>query len=205
MTVKIVLFGPNKIRRGMIMSLHLNKMASKSWLVDIAQNKELWAKGEMEDWPSIIAYEYQRLRRLCEKEQSYGVLLCLRDNFESFLKLEVLLSFAWADQYTDEEFRKNVVCQITTQNLSLGQWVELATILIRETVRAGFFIPEEIPLKEVVHYYNKLKIVNWRNRKIGHGAMEFDEDEEFQNDLKQKILELAKLYNCSLYTLMKHS
>ena len=168
---------------------------SKEWLKTISLSAEMWADDSIDSWPSIIAYEYRLLHRLCEEEQPYGVLICLKDNFEIFLKLEVLLSFSWADQNMDEDFRKRVISQITTPNLTMGAWMDLAKILVKETEASGKILPDELPLKEVRKYYNKKNIVNWRNRKIGHGAMELEEDEEFREELIKKIEDLKGLYD----------
>ena len=174
---------------------HLEEIIkSEEWLKKIASDDSFWSDETMDGWPSIIAYEYRLLRNLCKREKAYGVLFCLKDNFESFLKLEVLLAFAWADRNCDEEFRKRTICQITSPNLTLGAWINLAKMLLQEIEKNGYHLPEELPLKEVVNIYNKLNIVHWRNRKVAHGAMELDEDEDFRKEITKKTGELAQLY-----------
>ena len=167
---------------------------SEEWLKKIASDDSLWSDETMDEWPSVIAYEYRLLRSLCKREKAYGVLFCLKDNFESFLKLEVLLSFAWADQNCDEEFKRRTICQITSPNLTFGAWMNLAKMLLEEIEKNGYQLPDELPLREVVSIYNKLNIVNWRNRKVAHGAMELDEDVDFREEIIKKIGELAQLY-----------
>ena len=167
---------------------------SEEWLKKIASDDSFWSDETIESWPSIIAYEYRLLRGLCKREKPYGVLFCLKDNFESFLKLEVLLSFAWVDRNCDEEFRRRTICQITSPNLTFGAWMNLAKLLLEEIEKNGYLLPEELQLKKVVSSYNKMDIVHWRNRKVAHGALELDEDESFRKEIAKKIDELARLY-----------
>ena len=88
-------------------------MSTAYWLKEIADEEDLWADDAIYHWPSIVAYEYSCLHDKCRKEQPYGVYFCIKDNFESFLKLEVLLAYAWADEKMDERFRNEILCQIS--------------------------------------------------------------------------------------------
>ena len=76
---------------------------SEEWLKKIASDDSFWSDETIESWPSIIAYEYRLLRGLCKREKPYGVLFCLKDNFESFLKLEVRGSTGTVTKSSEEE------------------------------------------------------------------------------------------------------
>ena len=165
---------------------------AENWLETVAKDGAYWAEGA-EQWPSVLAYEYRGLRSFCENRQPYAVLLCLKDNFETLLKTEVLLAYAWADQNAPENVRDETICRLATPNLSMGAWVELARLLLSCLKDAGTELPEGIPLKRLAEFYQKNAIVNWRNAKIGHGAMELSEDREFQDEVKHMILLLKNI------------
>ena len=77
------------------------------YLEAAADDPGLWSDGAISRWPSVIAYEYCRLRLLCKEKRPYAVLLCLKDNMESLLKLETLLAFAWAAETIGEDFTRD--------------------------------------------------------------------------------------------------
>ena len=91
---------------------------SEHWLTEIAEDPELWIPDAEEAYPSVIAYEYRKLRRYCREMKPYAVLLCLEDNFEVLLKLEVLLAYAWAAWNTDNAFEVSAASLLTAPGLS---------------------------------------------------------------------------------------
>lgn len=167
--------------------------ASGHWLVQIADNTEHWIPYAEKAYPSVIAHEYRSLREYCRREEPYAVLLSLKDNFEALLKLEVLLAYAWAAKNTDEAFEAQTVSLLTTPNLSLGAWMELALVLGKGLKKVGAGLPDAIPLEKLRRRYQKAEVVNWRNSKLGHGAMGMSEDEEFRHDIRDKIMLLKSL------------
>lgn len=162
------------------------------WLKTIANDKELWIE-DISEWPSIIAYTYESLHGLCSEEKAYGVQMRLKDVFETILKFETLIAFAWAEHNTDDSFKETTISLITTPNLTMGAWVELALILIRELDEKTLKLPIDIPLESLCDQYNDLGIVAWRNQKIGHGAMELEEDEDFRDDIQERIEDLYEV------------
>ena len=143
-----------------------------NWLSEIAKDKGLWVE-DISKWPSIIAYTYESLRHLCEEGKAYGVQMRLKDNFETILKFETLIAFAWAEHNTDDTFIEQTISLITTPNLSMDAWVELAKILIQDLDDRSMRLPKEIPLWDLCEQYENMAIVTWRNQKIGHGAERF--------------------------------
>jgi len=164
----------------------------QSWIQMYGKDRNLWI-SDVSEYPSIVAYEYYNLQKQCSNNQIYGALICMKDNFEALLKMEVLLCFAWAEKNTEEDFQQDTISQLTTPNLSLGAWLELAAILMKALKKREITIPAEFPLEYLMKQYKSLGIVNWRNRKIGHGAMELDDDEEFRLEIREKILELKEI------------
>ncbi len=165
----------------------------EDWLSVLAKDENLWISDAETSYPAVIAYEYRTLRRFCGEKRAYAVLLSLKDNFEALLKLEVLLAFAWAAQNGDEVFESRTISQLMVPNPSLGTWLSLASVILKDLRKAGMELPACIPLDKIRKEYDRKGIVNWRNEKIGHGAMSLSEDEEFRKDIREKIEILKKL------------
>lgn len=163
-----------------------------SWLENIAQDESLWIEN-ISEWPSIVAYEYKNLRDLCSNGKAYGALMCLKDNFETILKFETLLAFAWAEKNTDESFKKETISKITTRDLSMGSWRKLAELIYSDLSDINMNLPADIPLEALSERYVDLGIVNWRNTKVGHGALELEDDEDFREDLRETIIDLKDI------------
>ena len=159
-----------------------------SWLNDIYENNDFWVEGAEENYPCLISFEYRRLREFCKDSNAYALRFCLNENFESLLKFETLISYAWAVSNMEVAFVEKTVAMITKESRpSFGTWIELAGILIRDLKKAGAELPDSIPLQEIVDLYKDNEIVNWRNENIGHGIMGFEEDEDFRNDTESYL------------------
>lgn len=168
------------------------------WIVEIGNNDQFWYK-EVELLPAIIAHEYWRFRELCKTNQPYAAYFQARDVIEVILKFEVLSVCAWANSVGDDEFRKQVACEITKQNISLGDWRELAN-RIKSYYTAN---PADMPsalwqglCKTREEYFDsKKELIKWRNENIGHGALGFAEDEEFKVKLENVIMSIRGVLN----------
>ena len=170
------------------------KKAEAHWLEEIAADKSYWLSDAEKLFPSVIAHEYSMLRKYCRQKEPYAVLLSLKDNFESLLKLEVLLAYAWGAHLNDEQFVSSTISLLTTPNLSMGAWLELASILIKRLRETGEKLPEVIPLEQLRKSYARFEVVNWRNTLIGHGAMGMDDSEEFREEIKNKLRALNSIF-----------
>lgn len=95
------------------------KNAKAHWLEEIADDKSYWLSDAEKLFPSVIAHEYNMLHRYCRQKEPYAVLLSLKDNFESLLKLEVLLAYAWSAHLNDEQLVSSTISLLTTPNLSM--------------------------------------------------------------------------------------
>ena len=176
------------------LAFRYSAIQKKHWLTELYEDETYWLDNVENAYPAILAYEYNCLRSLCKDGQPYGVLLSLKDNFESLLKLEVLLACAWACTNTEESVIHNAVAQLMKPNPSLGLWHDTASVIQKELRRAGYVLPEVIPLETIRKQYIKHEIIKWRNTKIGHGAMELSEDESFIEDIKKKTKCLRDIY-----------
>ena len=184
-----------EIKETVVSTNETQKFLSSDWLSDVAKDERYWFPGVETAYPSVVAYEYRNLRRFCREGMAYAALLSLRDNFEALLKLEVLLAFAWAAQNGDDVFEKQTVSKLMTPNPSLGTWLSLSSIILKDMEKAGMELPASIPLNKIRKYYIRNDIVNWRNEKIGHGAMGLLEDEELRDDIREKVMFLKELFS----------
>ena len=141
-------------------AIRYSPKAHKHWLTELYEDHSYWIENIEYDYPSIIAYEYNNLRTLCNDCQPYGVLLSLKDNFETLLKLEILLACSWASVNTNETILQNTIVQLMTPNLSLGLWLLIASNILRELKTSGYELPTTIPLKTITKQYYKNEIVN---------------------------------------------
>ncbi len=164
------------------------------WLLKIADDEDKWASDVENTFPAVLAYEYKCLKEYCKKDEPFAVLLSIKDNFEALLKFEVLLAYAWAAKNTNDAFKANTLSLIVTPNLTLGSWIELASIIVRDLKKENLQLPDIIPLDSLRKIYIEEEIVNWRNTNIGHGAMALETDDEFRKDIQDKILLLKEIY-----------
>ena len=171
--------------------MDLKEREDAHWLEKIANDDAYWISDADQAYPSVVAYEYRKLREYCRAGNAYAALLSLKDNFEALLKLEVLLTYAWAAQNKDKDFEKSTISLLTTPNLTMGAWVELS---LKMEKACGADIPEGIPLKQLRKTYDRNGIVNWRNDRIGHGAMGLEESEDFREEIKNRIIILRDVY-----------
>lgn len=190
-------------RKCMICNSDLIIVNEQHWLSKIVEDKNLWFKDSIDEWPCLIAFEFSRLKALCVNKNSYGVLWCLKDNFEAIIKFETLLAYAWAAVNMDSSFEEETIAKITTPNLSLGAWLQLAKIIVSNLKDRDIGLPKNILLDVIVDYYNTYDIVNWRNEKFGHGVMGFEDDESYKNDISIKIFRLCELLKKIDYSLRR--
>lgn len=182
--------------RCMLCNSDMIREEEKNWLAEIAEDEEYWIGGVEDDYPSVIAYEYRRLREYCRNGKAYAVVFSLKDNFESLLKYSVLLSYAWVSvsyNVTDKDFADRKLSSITKENTSFGEWVKLAQALVNDK-EIGSDLPAVFFLDSLARFYQQEGIVAWRNEKIGHGAMELEEDRSFRDDVRKMILCLKNVY-----------
>jgi tetratricopeptide (TPR) repeat protein len=163
-------------------NFHCNKLYTEDDLTSPIHS--LWFESAFHDYPSIIAHEYWRLYSLIQKEQVYGALLQLKDVLEVLIKFPslTLLSSLY------HEGKKDVEPFITLlkEPLSIGHWSTIASHIKKSSPQQG---PVHTILNAIHKIYYTYDIPNWRNEKIGHGALSFDS----QSCLKQDIEPLLKV------------
>ncbi|GEM_PF-2601346 len=159
---------------------------SKNWHEELANDSTVWNENIIKKAPSIIAYEYEKLRKLLLSGSTYGVQLQIKDLFEVILKFPALIILAESLQTKKKKEEYNDILHfMTSKQLSLGDWSQIAnSILKKELKRDDVMI---YLLKDVYEIYKKHNIISWRNDNIGHGALKLDDSMDFQTDIKKML------------------
>lgn len=155
----------------------------------IINNKISIEREEMPDAiPYHIRHEYERFCSMIEDEQYAGAWFELRDLVEVTLKFPVLLGLSYMFQKESIDFEnrevKNILELLLTKRLSLGDWKQLAFWLYEcRMIWQNVGCLCEI-LKSVYSFVHNNQIIQWRNDMIGHGALPFEESNNFTYALR---------------------
>ena len=161
---------------------------------------DLWDDRVFDSFSCVLGHEYKRLYSLSQSNNVYGVFLQLRDVIESTVKFIVLIACAWGKHKKINGREDGYEKQIATDRLSLGCWVELSKRYIRPFYEKLTHTNEALPapvwdiVSAIPGWAEKNKLVNWRNEKLGHGAIGFDDDPEFQQELSDIIRAVTCFY-----------
>lgn len=174
-------------------SIREGSSTDSDWFRKIGSNDEYWFNDPMDEFPSIIAYEYSQLRKLCSEGAKYGAFLELKDVFEVILKFPAIITAAQIYGKTErDEKEKNALIDLLRKMLSLGDWHYSAS----KMKKYSDTLPSiKIILKDVTDIFNKQRIVSWRNNAIGHGATFLHFDDEFRKDYLKKLEVLKKHFS----------
>lgn len=177
---------------------------NKKWYIDLSDDISLWNINVMNNAPSIIAYGYFHTREMLKSAAVEGVVIQVKDVFESILKFSVLtvLSDFFAKNNNSALYNA-VLYDLTFKLPSLGDWEKAAVRLANE--KKFLFEPIMAILSDIVCIYKKYDITAWRNSTIGHGAFSSTENLDFRNDLIQKLRIIATHFekNETYYTELK--
>lgn len=159
-------------------------MANSAWLQALSHRPELWYESMADNYPAELSRMYTGLRNLANDGSVYGFFLQLKDLFEGMIRWYALTGIAYAEQLEKKELPA-LLCD-PERSLPFGDWVNT----VPQKLTADLQLAES-PLgkllKELSKQYNKGKIVRWRNDTVGHGALQPDGSEEFQNSLETNL------------------
>ena len=175
--------------------------SSNQWLIDLSKDESLWAT-ELDELPSMIHFEYAQLKSLAQEGQVYGVLLQLKDMYETILKIPVIMTLVIIDsdpKYKDCSEYKDIMEAFLESPMSMGNWDYLASIIIKNNEKLN--LPDNLIeiLEKTRELYNAnityqvSDVVNWRNNTIAHGALKFEDDVNYQEEVTS-LLNLLKDY-----------
>ena len=169
-------------------------MTDTNWGKSISQEESLWI-DETIYIPTILATEYNRLRRLLLDNQIMGGIFELKDVVELSIKLPVIL--AMAISLNDETNRLSITKSrafglLLSGSLSLGHWVNIAKKLLDESFLSSSIKKILSNTLEYLTVDNKQKesinVVAWRNKRIGHGAF----SEELNDEIREEIYDILR-------------
>ena len=163
-------------------------MANSEWLQALAHRPELWYEKMEDNYPEELCRMYTGLKYLAESGAVYGFLLKLKDTFEAMIRWYALTGVAYAEHLEKKELTA-ILCD-PDRSMSFGDWVnELPLCLTDDRQLADS--PVGRILARLKTQYNSGKVVKWRNDTIGHGALQPDASEAFQNSLEDSLSTLA--------------
>ncbi len=184
---KLICPGEDCRFQSVIGDLHFSQVP---WNLQKYRDSSLWNYDAFVSYPYFIAMEYNRLYNLMHDNKLYGVLFQVKDIFEVLLKLPVLLI---VNKYCTNKKRskkeEEIIFGLLAKKLALGHWFNIAKSCLNLDDGSEVMTI----LKNVVSIYKNNDITNWRNDTIGHGALMFDDTQNFRNDLVNKLL-LIKIH-----------
>ncbi len=159
------------------------------WDKDFILTDKNWHMDTFSNAPYIIAIKYRTLYNMVKSLEFYGAFFTIKDLFEIIIKYYSLCACAISVKDSNEDIVK-ILCN-PTKSMSLGDWVNTLT-----TEEIGFFGKQSLWGKLLSHlrrFFNVNNIVRWRNDNIGHGALASVNDQEFIQDIQEKIILLKEL------------
>ena len=162
---------------------------------------DIWDQPAFDSFPCVIAHEYKRLYDLSKSNNIYGVFLQLRDVIETTVKFIILLSVAWGKNQEIKGREEAYEKYLATPNLSLGAWNALATDYLIPFYENRTNTKDALPLSlweilsDIATWTVDNGLIKWRNEKLGHGAIGFDDDPAFQQELYNKIKTVGEFYH----------
>lgn len=177
-------------------------MADKNqWLIDLGR-EDIWAE-EIGNIPSMLDYSYHLLRYLVENGRVYGSMLQCQNFYEALMKIPVIMCLIVIENEPANKDRKEyseVIRRALEQPLSMGSWYELACRIKKR--RATLGIPDtlsdiltrtaDLYQLEVTEKYQD--VVNWRNSEVGHGALRFEDDPAYQQELRNLLVHIKDYF-----------
>ena len=137
----------------------------------------------LSELPTVIAYEYCRMRKLLiEENQIYGALIELKDVLEVTIKFYVATGISLLNsQNKKDDSTVKLLYEITEKELSLGDWAAAASEIAKLDVDESLCnICDEI--REFAFSTKGPQLIRWRNQTLGHGALSDASTKEYQDN-----------------------
>lgn len=148
--------------------------------------------SELSVLPEPIAHEYKRIKSLIANGEPYGALVQLKDTLEITIKFCVLAESARINR---KDIKSNdevaILKMLTEKPLLLSHW----KIMLEQINNLDDL---SLHMKLVAHhvlqlYTGKADVVAWRNERIGHGALGYDDSPDMK---KEFLIILEALTSC---------
>lgn len=147
-----------------------------------------WVEIEILDkMPYIIAHEYYRIKTLLEEKQPYGSIMQLKDAYECLVKFLVLRECSRIYRKKKKTDSEIMVLKVLTEKLLLlSNWKNMLSV-IKDFPEIG--TETKAAMEDIILLLQEgVKVIEWRNRIIGHGALGYAEDLNNKNEF-YKILD----------------
>lgn len=192
----------------MVLQMDSIKKANKSiWIQALAQDECFRADSVLRldsIWPTPIAKCYSDLLYLMREGNVYGSLLQMRDLYETILKIPVLAALIFICGTSKDSLLNDsdLLEKWISKALSLGNWDALASAIINKNKTGQYSLPDNL-----IDYIKKTRkliskkispqypnILNWRNDVIGHGALQFEDSDEYQDAIRGMLSNLKNYF-----------
>ena len=132
--------------------------------------------------PSVIAHEYDRVKEMLEDGHVYGALMQLKDVVETIIKFYAVTGLSYIEKKAQKEDKSiELLAMVLDKKLSLGDWAGIN--------KALYDLVDSDTLKEIYEGIGQLtdgsgryKVVEWRNRCLGHGALGYSDTNKYRDD-----------------------
>ncbi len=171
------------------------------WLVSLGEDNSYWPEENYDCNPSVINFEYEVLRDLAKKGNLYGGFLQIKDVFELVMKIPCVMGMIIVNSNPPDDSKPyfEIMNQALSKPLAMGDWNALAGVLYK--YRSEARLPADLVkiIDKTRKLYNKkpfgtdMTIPAWRNQTIGHGALRFEDDPAFGQEITV-LLGILKQY-----------
>lgn len=174
-----------------------------NWLTELSEDSNYWVDDFLHESniPSVIVFEYDELKHLSKAGNVYGVLLQMKDLFETIIKVPIIMSWGVIEEECDKESDsyQELIYLLLKKEMAMGDWKRVAEKIVESS--EGLCVPNE--LRTVLKKTNALfskdigdkdNIVHWRNREIGHGALKFESSSDYQAEVKDALELLVEYF-----------
>ena len=176
---------------------------ANQWIKNINKDDNYWAKN-LDNVPTMICYSYRQLKELTHEGQVYGAMLQCKDLYELLYKIPIIMVLIIIEsnpKYKDFSAYTDIIKASLGTPMSMGNWDSLARIIVKKNKSLN--LPE--PLIEIIRRTCNLytveisthvpDVINWRNSEIGHGALRFEDDESYKEDISKLLIMLKEYFD----------
>lgn len=162
---------------------------NNAWLKKLVEDMPVQV-GNRDDFPAVLNFEFSYLLTLAKTQRLYGVVLQIKDVFETMIKIPcVMAMIILIEEYKgNPEVYSEIMDYVLSKPLSMGDWEVIAKMIIK--ISKNYTLPDTLIklLKKTrrlftIDIVDGRKIVNWRNDTLGHGALRFEDDPSYQNEV----------------------
>ena len=139
--------------------------------------------------PKLIEYEIDKIKTM--EAEKYGMVFMVKEFYEISLKTILLAVCTLSLNNDEDDFCKTLLAK----PLSFGDWVnDICDIISKSNIICGDMELLKF-IKDFRKFYEKKKIVSWRNEEIGHGLAKLPDNGGFFTDVEIQVNALIDYFN----------